>query len=44
MPNYNQADQFYVGVDAHARSMFVHALEGVELVDLRHRLVGTESF
>jgi transposase len=26
MPNYNQAHQFYAGVDLHARSMFVHVL------------------
>ena len=26
MPNYNQAHQFYAGVDLHARSMFVHIL------------------
>jgi len=26
MPNYNQAHQFYGGVDLHARSMFVHVL------------------
>ena len=26
MPNYNQAHQFYAGVDLHARSLFVHVL------------------
>ena len=26
MPNYNQAHQFYCGVDLHARSMYVHIL------------------
>ena len=26
MPNYNQAHQFYAGVDLHARSMFVHVV------------------
>jgi len=24
MPNYNQAHQFYAGVDLHARSMLMH--------------------
>jgi len=26
MPNYDQAHQFYAGVDLHARSMFVHVV------------------
>ena len=44
MPNYNQAHQFYAGVDLHARSRFVHALEGFGLAALPDRLVGTERF
>ena len=27
MPNYNQQQQFYAGVDLHARSMYLHIVD-----------------
>src|SRR5438874_2556489 len=44
MPNYNQAHQFYAGVDLHARSMFVHVVSAKGKTVFARDLLRRRSF